>query len=193
MTTRAEYIAAVTKETQRRQEILDTIDDYCRTLTEPERIIVQAKLIDGTLPQTILSKLIRLGILIGHEDLQRLTRAVLRPLAAELGIRIKGEPDGNAAEIIAAGRKEYEIKQAEKAAAGRRRTEQTRRTARNPNETRGRPKGAGGLGRFFRNPFSQPTPGEVVSKQDTLSFSRRARRPAQKSTQKQPPERAKQQ
>ena len=113
MTLRSEYTRAVTKEMNRRQKILDTIDDFCRTLTEPERIIVQGRF-DGTPAQTIRSRLIFLGIFISYEDLQRLTKIILRPLAAELGIRITREPDGNAAEIIAAGRNAYEIWAAEK-------------------------------------------------------------------------------
>lgn len=111
-TLRAEYIRAITK-TNRRQEILDTIDDYCRTLPEPERIIVQGRF-DGMAAQTIRSKLICLRIFISYEELQRLTKIILRPLAAELGIRISREPEGTATEIIDAGRKAFLIWEATK-------------------------------------------------------------------------------
>ena len=132
MTLRSEYTRAVTKEMNRRQEIRDIIDEYCSKLPEPEKTIVQAKMIDGTLPVTIRAKLFRMGIFISYEDLQRLTKIVLRPLAAELGIRITKEPDGNAAEIIQAARKEYERRQAEKEDAQSQR--QTRRASDHPTD-----------------------------------------------------------
>jgi len=151
----AEYIQAITG-TNRRHEVLTIIAEYCRTVSADERTIIE-KFFDSENQIDFRRNLFQCGISLKMNEAKNLLQIILRPIAAELGIRITGEPTGDAAAIIAEARKRYAEQQATLA----------RRAASNPNETRGRPRRSK---RYYRTQISLLVPVEVVPKHDTLSF-----------------------